>query len=405
MAFGAMAIRNRARRRATQPPKLLLSSSQYITDEMLAPYVPSFLPTSQVELTISCQDLLSTHTIRNKSDPYCVVSMKRPWQDKYKEIARTETIENTHNPQWMEKIILDYNFETIQNIKFEIHDKDLKAGDFLGRYETTLSELVASSGCQSIGKLIGKVDGVHRDYGEIIIVTEEVISCKQIAKIQFFAQNLPKLSWLRSNDPFLVILRSNEDASYSVVTSTEPVRSTQNPTWKTFTIRATNLCNGDFDREIKIDCYNYRDHGKHKLIGTCYSSLHNLKTICENDESKELVNEEKQETKQSSCPSGGVLKVAKIEITEEITFLDYIRNGTQMHFAVAIDFTASNGIHTDPKSLHFLSDDRMNSYEIALQGIGDIIQQYDNSQLFPAFGKVNISLLNEKFIQSLHNHT
>lgn len=57
-----------------------------------------------------------------------------------------------------------------------------------------------------------------------------------------------------------------------------------------------------------------------------------------------------------------------------------------MHFAVAIDFTASNGVHTDPKSLHYLSDDHLNNYEIALRGIGDIIQQYDNSRLFPAFG-------------------
>lgn len=66
--------------------------------------------------------------------------MKRPWQDKWKEIARTETIENSHNPEWMKKVILDYNFETIQNVKFDIRDKDLKPGEFLGRYETTLSE-------------------------------------------------------------------------------------------------------------------------------------------------------------------------------------------------------------------------------------------------------------------------
>lgn len=48
------------------------------------------------------------------------------------------------------------------------------------------------------------------DFGEIIIVTEEVISCKQIAEIQFRAENLPKSSWLSGIDPFLVILRSNE---------------------------------------------------------------------------------------------------------------------------------------------------------------------------------------------------
>ncbi|XP_031628258.1 copine-9-like [Contarinia nasturtii] len=385
MAFGAMAIRNKAPRRVKQPPKLP-HSMQYITDEMLMPFVPSFMPTSQVELTISAKGLLSTHLFRSKSDPVCIVYVKRPWQNKYKEVGRTETIENTHNPQWLKKIILDYNFETIQMIKFEIRDKDLIAKEYLGQYETKLSDLVASYGCQSVGKLNGKVEGViHREYGDIIIVTEEVISCKQIAEIKFCGEKLPKPSWLRRNHPFLMISRSNEDSTYSLVGRTEPCRATQNPCWNPFTIRATTLCNGDFDRSIRMDCYNFRDNGKHKLIGTCYASVHNLKTICERGESRALVNEEKQKAKPKYVPSG-VLKVAKVEITEDITFLDFIRNGTEMHFAVAIDFTASNGVHTDPKSLHYLSGDRMNSYEIALRGIGQIIEQYSNTPMFPAFG-------------------
>lgn len=104
-----------------------------------------------------------------------------------------------------------------------------------------------------------------------------------------------------------------------------------------------------------------------------------------NAELMNLVNEEKLKNK-ASYIAKGVLRVENIDIMEELTFLDYIRNGTQMHFGVAIDFTASNGVFTDPKSLHYLSDDRLNSYEIALHAIGDIIQQYDSSHLFPAFG-------------------
>lgn len=378
----------RRKNRPTQkpPPAPKKSSAQYITDDMLSPYVPSFFPTSQVELTLSCRNLVSTH-IMSKSDTFCIVSMKRPWQDKYLEVARTETIENTQDPQWVKKIILAYNFETIQNIKFEIRDRDMKSGDFLGRYETTLSELVASYGRQTVGKLIGHVEGaVVRDFGEIVIISEEVATCKQIAEIQFSAEDLPKVAWLRSNDPFLVISRSNEDGSYSIVAKTPTIQSTQNPTWDAFNIRATTLCNGDFERSIKIDCYNYSSNGSHKLIGTCYSTLNNLRSISQSGEPMSLINDEKQKTKPNYVPSG-VLKVDKVNISADITFLDYIRHGTQMHFAVAIDFTASNGVHTDPKSLHYLCDDRMNNYEIALRGVGEIIQHYDSSQLFPAFGK------------------
>lgn len=356
------------------------ASSKYITDEMLAPFVSSLLPTSQIELTLSCRNLINTD-ILSKSDPYCVISTKEPWQDQYYEIARTETIDDTLNPQWVTKVILNYNFETIQKIHFEVRDEDVQGYDFLGSFETTLSDLVSYSGRQYIGKLKGMS---IQNCGDIVIVTEEVSSCKQIARIKFRAEHLPKLGWIYSNDPFLVISRSNEDGSYSVVAKTEPVKGTQNPNWKPFTIRATTLCNGDFERTIKIDCYDHRSNGTHKLIGTCYSSLRSLLAP---NESMVFVNEEKRKADPSQG-AAGVLKVEKIDIIEETTFLDYIRNGTQMHFAVAIDFTASNGPYNDPNSLHFLSPNRLNCYEIALRGVGEIIQHYDNSQLFPAFGKL-----------------
>lgn len=263
----------------------------------------------------------------------------------------------------------------------------MKAGDFLGRYDTQLSKLVSCYASQTTGKLTCSIDGVdYKDCGEIIVVAEEAPSSKQTAEIQFRAEKLPK-AWLRSHKPFLLISRSNEDSSYSVVTNTEPVDSTKNPIWEPFTIPVALLCAGDFDRCFKIDCYNYRDEDKHKLIGTCYASLHDLKTMCLNGESRSLVNEKKQKIRPDYVPTG-VLKVEKVNIFEDITFLDYIRNGTQMHFAVAIDYTASNGVHTDPKSLHYLSENRLNNYEVALKGIGDIIQQYDSTRIFPAFGEI-----------------
>lgn len=245
--------------------------------------------------------------------------------------------------------------------------------------------MVSFAGQQFIGKLVRNAS--NRDCGEIIIVTEEVSSCKHIAEIQFRAENLTKLAMLASNDPFLVISRSNEDGSYSVVTKTEPVRSTQNPTWSPFTIRATTLCNGDSERNIKIDCYDHRSNGSHKLIGTCYT---NLRSLSASDQPSMILMNEKKKKSNPSHGSDGVLKVANIKIVEDISFLDYIRNGTQLHFAVAIDFTASNGASTDPKSLHYLHPSRQNCYEIALHGIGDIIQQYDSQQLFPAFGNISV---------------
>lgn len=115
----------------------------------------------------------------------------------------------------------------------------------------------------------------------------------------------------------------------------------------------------------------------------CFLSLHGL--LNQKDTPMDLTNEEKQKI-DPTLAEAGVLKAMKVQICEDITFLDYIRSGTQMHFAVAIDFTASNGQFKHPSSLHFLSPDRMNYYELAIRGVGEIIQHYDSSQLFPAFG-------------------
>lgn len=296
----------------------------------------------------------------------------------------------------------------MQKLKFEVWDEDINGADFLGRFETTLGDLVSMSGRQFIGKLTGIP---NRNCGDIIIVTEEVSSCKQLAEIHFHGEDLLKLSWLVifelnnitiafvfifscvfvffriwSNDPFLVISRSNEDGSHSVVAKTEFARSGDNPIWRPIHIRVTTLCNGDFDRNIKIDCYDHRNSGSHKLIGTCNTSLRTLSSILGNQTPMILVNEKKRQ-KNPNKGNAGVLKVDKLILTEETSFLDYIRHGTQLHFAVAIDFTASNGAYTDPKSLHHLSAYRLNSYELALKSIGEIIQQYDSALLFPAFGK------------------
>lgn len=344
------------------------------------------MPTSQIEMTLSCTNLLNKDVL-SKSDPYCVVSMKETWQDRFFEIGRTERIDDSLNPEWVKKFIINYNFETVQKLRFEVKDVDEDCDEFLGEYETTLADIVSFSGRQFKGKLrySGGIDAGH-----IVIVTEEVSACKQNVQMELRARQLEKKCWIIRNDPFLVVSRSNEDGSHSVVLKTEVDHSTQNPRWKPIRISARTLCNGDHDRSIKIDCFDSRSDGDHKLIGTCYTSLRVL-SKGPGEENKYRLRQPKAQGEEHS----GILELVNITITEEVSFLDYVRGGTQMHFAVAIDFTASNGAPTDPRSLHYLSSQKPNSYEIALRSVGDIIQHYDSSKMFPAFGE--FSFRNEGF--------
>lgn len=337
---------------------------------------PPNLPTSQVEMGISCRNLLN-RDITSKSDPFCVVKMKESWQEHFVEIGRTESITDSLNPEWVKKLLINYSFETIQKLKFEVWDKDPQKDEFLGEFITTLAEIVAFSGRQFIGKLTGIS---NKDCGQIIIVIEEISSCKKFVEMQFAAKNLIKKQWFCANDPFLVFSRSNEDGTHSVVYKTELGHS-QNHQWISISIHARTLCNGDFDRSIKIDCFDNRSDGNHKLIGTCYTSLNALnRGVCEENN---LILRHELKHKDDR----GILSLIAFKMYDEITFLDYIRGGTQMHFAVAIDFTASNGPPTEFGSLHYFDANQRNHYEMALRSVGDIIQPYDSAQLFPAFGK------------------
>lgn len=347
-------------------------AAKLISDEVLDPFARGPKCTTKVELTLSCKNLVNMDIV-TKSDPYCIVSMKESWQQKYAEITRTETIIDSLNPEWVTKVIVSYNFETLQDMKFQVRDEDLVGTyDSLGYFETTLSDIVAYSGRRFTGKLIGPS---NRNYGEIVIVSEEVTSCKEIYEIQFRGENLRKTSFFRRIDSFLVIYRSNEDDSFSVVARTGTVQSSQNPTWKSLVMRSRTLCNGDLDRCIKIDCFDRRRNGNHELIGSCFTTLRTLQTM-----PLSLARKPKKQ------PAGNIY-VEKFNVATEYTFLDYIRNGTQIHFAVAIDFTVSNEVYTNPKSLHYLREKGLNPYEIALTSLGQIIEHYDTSFIFPAFGK------------------
>ena len=47
-----------------------------------------------------------------------------------------------------------------------------------------------------------------------------------------------------------------------MVHRTEVIKNTLNPTWKRFTLTARTLANGDYDRVIKFDCYDWDSDGR-----------------------------------------------------------------------------------------------------------------------------------------------
>ncbi|XP_077983033.1 copine-8-like [Glandiceps talaboti] len=344
------------------------------------------VPATKVELTVSCRNLLDKDVL-SKSDPMCVLYTTQLGSTNFAEFERTEHIKDTLNPDFVRKFVIDYYFEELQKLKFDIYDVDsprsaLSSHDFLGRLECNLGEILGAPN----QRLERPLKGPSRNSGKIIVSAEEVSDCKDVFTMQFKGTRLDKMDFFGKSDPFLVFYRCNEDMTYTICHKTEVIMKTLNPIWKSFKLSARALCNGDLDRTIKVECYDWNSSGSsHDYIGEFQTNARELAKGPGYSNHYELINPKKK-AKKKSYKNSGTIEVLQCDVEQVHSFLDFIKGGTQMNFTVAVDFTASNGNPSQPTSLHYINPYQPNQYINALQAVGEIIQDYDSDKLFPALG-------------------
>uniref|UniRef100_A0A7N6AW64 C2 domain-containing protein n=1 Tax=Anabas testudineus TaxID=64144 RepID=A0A7N6AW64_ANATE len=332
------------------------------------------VPATKIEVTVSCRSLLDVDTF-SKSDPGMF-------------FGRTEVIDNTRNPDFVRKFVLDFFFEEKQNLRFDVYNVDSRScniskHDFLGQTFCTLGEIIGSRGGR-LEKTLSGDPGPHlgipgKKCGIIILTAEELSNCRDIATMQLCANKLDKKDFFGKSDPFLVFYRSNEDGTFTICHKTEVIKNTLNPVWQPFTIPVRALCNGDYDRTVKVDVYDWDRDGSHDFIGEFTTSYRELSRGQNQFNVYEVLNPKKKGKKKKYINSGTVSDISLC------IFYIYL-NRTQLNFTVAIDFTASNGNPSQPTSLHYMSPYQMNAYAMALKAVGEIIQDYDSDKLFPAYG-------------------
>uniref|UniRef100_A0A4W3HSD1 Copine 8 n=1 Tax=Callorhinchus milii TaxID=7868 RepID=A0A4W3HSD1_CALMI len=326
------------------------------------------IPATKVEITISCRNLLDRDTF-SKSDP-----------------SKTEVIDNTLNPDFVRKFILDYFFEERQNLRFDLYDVDSKSSnlskhDFLGQAFCTLGEIVGSQGSRlekplNIHVMTGIPMGIPgKKCGAIILTAEELSNCRDVVVMQFCANKLDKKDFFGKSDPFLVFFRSNEDGTFTICHKTEVVKNTLNPVWQAFSIPVRALCNGDFDRTIKMEVYDWDRDGSHDFIGEFTTSYRELSR----GQSQFNVYEVRICFLMQSTTTEKVTLLS-FAVETESTFLDFIKGGVLQYFNNTICHPAQ------PTSLHYMNPYQLNAYAMALKAVGEIIQDYDSDKMFPALG-------------------
>uniref|UniRef100_A0A7N6A5T1 Copine-3 n=1 Tax=Anabas testudineus TaxID=64144 RepID=A0A7N6A5T1_ANATE len=331
---------------------------------------------TKVELSVSCSNLLDKD-VGSKSDPLCVL-LQSTGGDKWIELGRTEQVKNCSSPSFSERLRVDYQFETVQNLKLAVYDIDnstsnLNDDDYLGGVELTLGQIVAS---KTLTRPLQLKKNKPAGKGTITVSTDRIVSCCPMSVQDTFGKS----------DPFLEFFKQGDSGKWQLVHRTEVVKNNLNPSWKKFTVPLQTFCSSDLNRSLKVDCSDHDSDGSHDLIGSFTTTVSDLQKpsiflLVE----FECIHPEKQK-KKKSYKNSGVVYVKSCKMVAQYTFLDYVMGGCQVNFTVGIDFTGSNGDPRSPESLHYMSPDGLNQYLSALWSVGQVIQDYDSDKLFPAFG-------------------
>uniref|UniRef100_A0A671XNU5 Copine 7 n=1 Tax=Sparus aurata TaxID=8175 RepID=A0A671XNU5_SPAAU len=316
---------------------------------------------SKVELRVSCKALLDRDTL-NKSDP-CVIIMVQT-NGQWTELDRTEVIKSNLHPVFAKVFTLDYYFEEVQKLRFEVYDIHgthsigTRDDDFLGGVECTLGQVHA----------------------------EEISGNNGYVELSFCAKKLDDKDLFSKSDPFLEIYRINDDETEQLVHRTEVIKNNLNPVWEPFKVSLISLCSCDEERKLKCLVWDYDSRGKHDFIGEFYATFREMQKISSgNKVTWDCVNP-KYKQKKRNYKNSGVVILSDLKLHRVYSFLDYIMGGCQIHFTVAIDFTASNGDPRNSCSLHYINPYQPNEYLKALIAVGEICQDYDSDKRFSALG-------------------
>ncbi|KAM8731211.1 copine-3-like isoform 1-T1 [Acanthopagrus schlegelii] len=339
---------------------------------------------TKVAISVSCENLLDKDTF-SKSDPLCVLYMSSSGPH-WCEIGRTEKIENCLSPQFSKTFVIDYYFEMVQKLRFEVYDIDsancsLQNADFLGELECTLGQVVSS---RKLKKPLVMKDRRPAGKGTITICAEERTD-NRVVQFEAAARKLDKKDFFGKSDPFLEFYKQTE-TGWQLAHRTEVVKNNLNPVWRPFRIPLQALCGGDVEKSIKVDCYDYNNSGSHDFIGSFQTTLSQVQQSSQSFAAEfDCINSKKKQ-KKKGYKNSGVIIIKKCMVVKEYTFLDYIMGGCQINFTIAIDFTGSNGDPRYPQSLHYINPHGYNEYLAAIWSVGSVIQDYDSDKMFPAFG-------------------
>ena len=335
-------------------------------------------PSAEMQLYFRGEKLADKDTF-SKSDPYCVcyAQMQGARGPQWVEVGRTEKIDDNLNPVFQKPINVQFFFELKQEFKVVIYDddgqKDDSKNDKLGEVDFTLSKVVSSRRhtaeftLQPQGKLI-------------ITAVEAATNGKDLVELAFSGRRMKKMDTFGSADPYFKLYRLLPNGQRTLLFQAKHIDNTLDPVWPGLPrFRLDQLAGSDLHaKSLEFECYD-KDTFSDDPMGSFQCSFHDLlNSAHDNEQGFVLLGKKNKKYGEVYARSCRVIHIP--------TFAEYLRGGFEINLAVSIDFTGSNGNPTDPRSLHFMNPQQPNHYVRAIMSVADILMEYDNDKMSPAFG-------------------
>lgn len=337
--------------------------------------------TQSVDCTIRCSDLYDAD-YSGKTDPRAIIQVKDS-VGFWKEVGRTENLQDNCNPTFTKVINVEYKFETKQLMRIVIEDEDTCSSDMVGetaafdfgtifsKPNTQLDLPILRNGKPS-GRLslIGRPKNADRESYVIDI------RCTNVKDIEAWSKSDPFVRFGRFKPTSFhknPVQTNNDDWEGGY--QTEFKKDDLNPDFNQFTQTSGQFNNNNPNCPVKVEIWDHATDGSHSRIGIGYFTTKEL----------EGGKKEVQTLDSNGKPSGNVV-FQKFEVVRNYTITDYLRAGLSINLCFAVDLTSSNGQIQDPNSHHFQSPMNQNSYEKALDIASQILLPYDRDANVQMYG-------------------
>ncbi|XP_076805584.1 copine-9-like [Clavelina lepadiformis] len=305
--------------------------------------------------------------------------------NKWKEVHRIKNDPSSRDLIFIEKYVIKHFVKEIQPLKFDVLQNS--------RQQQSTESLIGTGYCQ-LGEIF-KQKGERLEIDletqsqadKIIVKAEELSTSKNILNLLWKADNLDTMfSVMRSTKPCMLFYRINEDQTSTVCHKMEGSKGL-NPlsSWKfEGKVKMKTLCNNDQHRQLKIEIHGFAKEEENTLIGEFETTVARLLRDDERAKFYKCIHPERRYNKRNQ--HSGLIEKKRAHIDEVKVFEDYLNSGLQLKFAVAIDFTKSNGDPKKPSSWHYIDPHKPNQYKQVIQVFGKLMENYDVENEFYSYG-------------------